>query len=94
MRAAVGAVPQPVLDRVCELSDGNPLFAIELARSRHVGDGLRARRRRRRCVPRWPPRIGDVTADRLTVLRTAAALGPATLLALATACEHPLAPAR
>ena len=26
----------------CELSDGNPLFAIELARSRHAGDGLRA----------------------------------------------------
>ena len=36
-------------------------------------------------------RMGAVTADRLTVLRTAAALGPATLVALSTACEHPSA---
>ena len=90
VRAAVGAVPQPVLDRVCQLSDGNPLFAIELARSRHAGDGLRA------AMPATlratlASRMGAVTADRLTVLRTAAALGPATLVALSTACEHPSA---
>ena len=90
VRAAVGAVPQPVLDRVCELSDGNPLFAIELARSRHAGDGLSA------AMPATlratlASRMGAVTAERLTVLRTAAALGPATMVALAGACEHPAA---
>ena len=88
VRVAVGALPQPVLDRVYELSAGNPLFAIELARSRHADDGLRA------ATPgtlrsTLAARIGDVTADQLTVLRTAAALGPTTLLTLATACDLP-----
>ncbi len=88
IRAAVGALPQPVLDRVHELSDGNPLFAIELARAWQGSDGV---------LTATPPtlratlaaRIGDVTPAQLTVLRTAAALGPATLATLATACDDP-----
>jgi DNA-binding CsgD family transcriptional regulator len=90
VRAAVGSVPQPLLDRVCELSDGNPLFAIELARARYASDGSPV------AMPATlrstlASRMGAVTPDQLAVLRTAAALGPATLVTLATACDHPAA---
>ena len=58
-----------MLDRVYELSDGNPLFAIELARAWQGSDGF---------LTATPPtfratlaaRIGDVTPAQLTVLRT------------------------
>ena len=88
VRAAVGALPQPSLDHICELSGGNPLFAIELARSWNALESLRA------ATPATlratlAARIGDVTPQQLSMLRTAAALGPTTMSTLAAACDDP-----
>jgi DNA-binding CsgD family transcriptional regulator len=87
--AKVGALPRPDLDRIHELSGGNPLYAIELARSAAVaGDRLGAVA---------PATLHDALAQRLAgvcpavlaVLRTAAALGPCPAPALTEACDCP-----
>ena len=75
--------PRPTLERIAELSAGNPMYAIELARS--------AEARSDRLGSVTPPtlrgvlagRLGDVPDDLLAILRTAAALGPAPIADLA-----------
>jgi DNA-binding NarL/FixJ family response regulator len=87
VRALVGTISRPAVERIYELSGGNPLYAAELARSGEVlADPLGAT---------TPPtlrgvlsaRLGDVPDDVLAVLRTAAALGPALTADLARASD-------
>ena len=85
-------ISRPALERIYELSGGNPMYAIELARSAEVlADPLGAAA---------PPtlrgvlaaRLGDATRRPAAVLRTAAALGPAPTADLARACDRSAAP--
>jgi DNA-binding CsgD family transcriptional regulator len=87
--AEVGALPRPDLGRIHELSGGNPLYAIELARSAAVATD--------RLGAVAPATLRDALARRLAaacpavlaVLRTAAALGPCPATTLVEACGGP-----
>lgn len=91
IRAVVGSVvdtlPRPALERIHELSGGNPMYAIELARAVDLFDDP--------LVASVPPtlrrtllnRIDAVSPDVMTVLRTAAALGPASAQAIVGAVD-------
>jgi DNA-binding CsgD family transcriptional regulator len=94
VRAIVGTISRPEAERISELSGGNPMYATELARSSEVlADPLGAT---------TPPtlrgvlsaRLGDAPDELLSVLRTAAALGPALIADLARACSDPGAEGR
>ena len=89
VRTVVGTLPRPTLERIAELSAGNPMYAIELARS--------AEARSDRLGSVTPPtlrgvlagRLGDVPDDLLAILRTAAALGPAPMALLDRGVRDP-----
>ena len=87
----VGTISRPVLERVHALSGGNPMYAIELARSGALVDGLGRAPVKRLATLHGviAARLGDVAPGRLAVLRTAAALGPATAAELARMCPGP-----
>ena len=89
VRTVVGTISRPAVERICELSGGNPMYAAELARSSEVlADPFGAT---------TPPtllgvlsaRLADAPEGVLSVLRTAAALGPALTADLARACVEP-----
>ena len=89
VRTVVATISRPALERIYELSGGNPLYAIELARSAEscaVPLGAAAPPTLRGVLA---VRLADVPADLLAVLRTAAALGPAPPADLARACDDP-----
>jgi DNA-binding CsgD family transcriptional regulator/tetratricopeptide (TPR) repeat protein len=85
----VDTLPRPTLERLHELSGGNPLYAIELARSVRLFDDP--------LVAPAPPSLVAVLAGRVTalsddvrhVLRVAAALGPSTAQAIVRASGLP-----
>lgn len=88
IRDVVGAIPRPAMDRIDELAGGNPLYATELAR-----DGAFLANPFGSVAPptlrsALAARLGNTSADLLDVLRTAAALGPATSGDLERACER------
>lgn len=84
----VDALPRPALQRVHELSGGNPLYAIELARAVDLFDDS--------LVASVPPtllgalssRIGAVADDVRSVLCVTAALGPSSAQAISRAAGH------
>ena len=87
VRAVAGTISRPALERIGELSGGNPMYASALARSPELlADPLGA-------VPSptlrgaLEARLDDVPGPLLAVLRTAAALGPAPAEVLARACQ-------
>ncbi len=81
-----GTISRPVLARIYALSGGNPMHAVELARSLDLlGDPLGA------ALPATLPsavsrRVAETAPAVRSVLTVAAALGPATAPALARAC--------
>jgi DNA-binding CsgD family transcriptional regulator len=88
VRAVVGTISRPALDRIVELSGGNPMYAIELAHSAGVlADplGVAAPPTLREALA---ARLGETPSELLAVLRTAAALGPASAADLARACQQ------
>ncbi len=88
----VDALPRPVLERVHELSGGNPLYAIELARAADLFDDS--------LVASVPPtlfgalsaRVAGAPAEVRDVLCVAAALGPTSAAGIARASGAPNAP--
>lgn len=83
--SAVDSMSRPALGRIHDLSGGNPMYAIELARAVDLfGDPL---------VASVPPtlrgilasRVGNVAHDLTAVLQVAAALGPSQVDAIARA---------
>lgn len=88
----VDALARPVLERVHELSGGNPLYAIELARAADLFDDP--------LVAMVPPTLSAVLSSRIAgapatlrdVLCVAAALGPASASTIARASGDPHAP--
>ena len=85
VRTVVETISRPVLSRIHELSGGNPMLAIELARSVELlGDPLGA------VIPATLPsavsqRVAEAPAEVRSVLSVAAALGPSPAPALARA---------
>ncbi len=81
--STIGALPRPALQRVHELSGGNPMYAIELARAVHRFDDP--------LVASVPPTLRDAVSARIgavspavrSVLRVAAALGPSDAATIA-----------
>ncbi len=89
VRTVVTTISRPALERIYELSGGNPLYAIELARSAESSAaplGAAAPPTLRGVLA---VRLADAPGDLLAVLRTAAALGPAPAADLARACDDP-----
>jgi DNA-binding CsgD family transcriptional regulator len=87
VRTSVGTISRPAINRIAELSGGNPMYAIELAHSADVlADplGLAAPPTLREALA---ARLDETPGDLLAVLRTAAALGPASTADLARACQ-------
>jgi DNA-binding CsgD family transcriptional regulator len=88
VRTSVGTISRPAIDRIAELSGGNPMYAIELAQSADVlADplGVTAPPTLREALA---ARLHETPGDLLAVLRTAAALGPASAADLARACQQ------
>ena len=83
--SVVASLSRPALERIHELSGGNPMYAIELARAVDLFDDP--------LVASVPPtlrdalsaRIGAVAPDVLAVLQVAAALGPSSIDSIAAA---------
>jgi DNA-binding CsgD family transcriptional regulator/tetratricopeptide (TPR) repeat protein len=89
IRARIGPISRPLLRRLCAISDGNPLFAVELARSLAAqGLGLRSD-----AEPHLPDSLAEAFAARLAavpeellqVLECASAVGRASVRALGEA---------
>src|SRR5262245_8953469 len=77
LEGTVAAIPRPTLRRIHEISGGNPLFALELARSLRAGtrlDGALPLPHSMQGV--IEQRLSSVTAELRPLLETAAALGP------------------
>ncbi len=85
VRTVVETISRPALSRIHELSGGNPMLAIELARSAELlGDPLGA------AIPATlssavSRRVADAPQDVRSVLAVAAALGPSSAATLARA---------
>jgi DNA-binding CsgD family transcriptional regulator/tetratricopeptide (TPR) repeat protein len=86
VRARVGPISRPLLRRLYAISDGNPLFAVELARSLAAeGDGLRSDAK-----PRLPDslagafavRLGTVPDELVPLLECVSAFGRASVRTL------------
>ncbi|HEX6238885.1 MAG TPA: AAA family ATPase [Acidimicrobiales bacterium] len=89
--AAVGSIPRPALQRIHALAGGNPLYAVELARSPDLVANQLGAVPRPTLAEALSERLAGVTPDMLEVLRTAAALGPCSAAALADAAGQPTA---
>ena len=87
IRAAVATVvdrlPAPTLARIAELAEGNPMFAIELARAATSSADLLAAPAPPTLRGLLADRVGEVPADVGDLLRVVAATGPAPWDALA-----------
>ncbi len=92
VRASVGAISRPAIDRIGELSGGNPMYAIELAHSADVRADPLGLATPPTLHEALTARLEETPGDLLAVLRTAAALGPASTADLARACQQTAAP--
>ncbi|MFP3900300.1 MAG: LuxR C-terminal-related transcriptional regulator [Acidimicrobiia bacterium] len=91
INAAVGPIPRPALQRIHALAGGNPLYAVELARSPDLVANPLGAVARPTLAEALSERLAGATPDMLEVLRTAAALGPCSAAALADAAGQPTA---
>jgi AAA ATPase domain len=85
----VGAIPRPALDLIQQMSAGNPMYALELARTTDPGGNRLTTARRTTLRGILSARLAATPPDVLDVLRTAAALGPAPSERLMAACGEP-----
>ena len=77
--AVVGPIPRPALERIYELSGGNPLYAVELARTADLHGSRLGASAPRTLRDALSTRLAGVAPDVLKLLRTAAALGPCSV---------------
>ena len=87
--AFVDALPRPRLERVHELSVGNPMYAIELARSVDLFDDSLTTSVPPTLSGALSSRLGAVPDNMQAVLCVAAALGAATVQTIASASGDP-----
>lgn len=92
--ATVDTLPRPTLERIHQLSGGNPMYAIELARAVDLFDDSLVASVPPTLVGALSSRIDAVADDVLGVLSITAALGPSTAEAISRACESGGDPSR
>ena len=85
----VGAIPRPALELIQQMSAGNPMYALELARTTDPGGNRLATARRDTLRGILSARLAATPPEVLDLLRTAAALGPAPSGRLMAACGGP-----